>query len=68
VAFGKDEESTKEAVKKVNEEKIPKYIGLLEAFLQKNGGKYLVGNRVSNFIQNRNELLTYSIIYRHNNI
>jgi len=39
----------KEDIKKVNEEKIPKYIDLLEKYLQKQGGKHFVANRVCQF-------------------
>jgi len=48
IAYPRNDELLKEDVKKMNEEKIPKSIKLFEAYLQKSGGNYFVGNRVSN--------------------
>jgi len=46
ICYPRNDELLKEDIKKMNEEKIPKYVRLYEAYLQKNGGNYFVGNRV----------------------
>jgi len=48
ICKAKYDETLKENIKIMNEERIPNYVRMLEAFLQRNGGIYFVGDKVRN--------------------